>query len=199
MSEQLWTVIVSSLSALLGSIAGFVAASIQASKSFQNQLKLEALKRTWEVEDSKRRQVIAVAERRCDQAEEFIGMVTEDFQNIRHAAIFVLQSRDLDAIHRRISEYAAWRDTVPKRVYAFGAVVGGLGSRELIESWNDQLYPAFERLTGMYKEICDTIERDQRSPTYALDLLHSIGSAYEDYNKGLGTFMSQLDKIRATS
>jgi hypothetical protein len=196
--NELWIAVVGGVFALLGAAAGYVAAAIQSSKEFHRQKKLEDKKRAWAIKDLKADRAFGVLDRRCDQIEEFIYSYTEDFQSIRHAALYILQSTSWPDIAERIRSYAAWRDAVPRRVYAYGASVGSLGSTELVKAWKEMEVP-FAGLTETYKEIAARKEADSSPFRDGQAYLVSIDAEYEAFNKALGAFIGELDNIRAGS
>ena len=196
MSDQPWVSIIAPASALLGSMAGYLASAIQSGIAWKRQVELEEKKRRWSVEDSTRQHRIGVLMRRADQVEEFVYSFTEDFQNIRHAALFILQATDPAAIQRRMAEYAAWREGVPKRVYAYGPGVASLGRPGLTAAWNEMHTP-FEELRQLYIDICNRKERDPEPLADQWDVFNRIDAAYEAFNRGLASFLSELDGARA--
>ncbi len=198
MSETIQVALISALSAIIGAALGYFASAIQAAREFERHKSLDATKRRWQLEDEQREYRRSIRTRRLDQAEEFIGYVTEDFQSIRHAAIFIVQCEDPQAIEQKIHEYGHWRDTLPKRVYAFGASVRSMSSPALVTAW-DSLNSSFEQLTETYKRICADKERGPSRHPQGLDLLKQIDTLYEGFNQGLGAFIAELDRLRADS
>jgi ribosomal protein S17E len=196
MTEQIWLAVITASAALLGSIAGYVASTIQTTISWQRQLNLEEKKRNWAVEDATQQHRIGVLMKRIDQVEEFVYYYTEDFQNIRHAAIFILRTNDLSAIEVRMAQYAAWKDQLPKRVYGYGPGIVSLGRKILVKYW-DRMNKQFEELGKVYSEICDNKTKNPLSPLNQEELLAKIDYAYQEFNEGLGQFISELDNARA--
>jgi len=198
MSESLWIAIISASAALLGGIIGYIAAEIQATRSFNRQSSLEIKKREWSIQDDLRKHRISVLMKRCDEVEEFVYTYAEDFQNIRHASLFILQSTDQREIQTRINEYGRWRDAIPKRVYAYGASVSSLGRPDLVKYWNE-MNEAWQLNSDLYKAICSAKEKDPGPYQYHARVLADIDKSYQDFNNSLGHFLSQLDEVRALS
>jgi hypothetical protein len=196
MPSELWVAIVGGVFVLVGAIAGYVASAVQASKSFGRQMRLEDRKRTWELQDTRAERAFDVLDRRCDQVEEFVFSYTEDFQSIRHTALYILQSTDWTDIEQRIRKYADWRDSVPKRVFAYGASVGSLGSQRLVDGWQEMQIP-FEALSELYREIADKKEADPGPLKDGEEYLEKIDAEYEAFNKALGGFVAELDNVRS--
>ena len=176
----------------------FFASMKQTKMANKNQRKIESTRRQWEIEDLGRERKLSALYRRLDQIEEFIGYVADDFHNLRHDAVFVLSTKDPNAIQARMESYIMWRDNLPKRVYAYGASVRSLENDQLVNSW-EKIYEAFENMRDFYIKVYKDKGKDPESHPDVIKDQQTVDSLYDQFNEGLGLFISELDKIRAGS
>jgi len=159
-------------------------------------MELEEKKRMWSVEDATRQHRIGVLMRRIDQVEDFVYYFTEDFQNIRHALLYILQNTDSTAIQQRIAQYGAWRDQLPKRIFGYGPGVISVGRKKLVTYW-DQMNKPFEELRHLYIHVCNSKASSTDPLQDEREIFGKVSDAYEEFNEALGKFLTELDSARA--
>lgn len=142
MSDQLWAQVVTTLSALIsaliGAITGYFVSEKHSARAFDRQRLLDEQRRSWELEDKRRSYRLVVKERRCDQAEQFVVGMTEDFHQFLTQSILLLRSLVAEDVHERIQPYGYWQEYIDKRLFSYGPVIRGLGGGEdgLLGAWN---------------------------------------------------------------
>lgn len=195
MTEAMKIILISSGFTLLGGFVGYIASTIQASITHNRQEKIEGRKRSWHLEDIQRERKLSVLFRRIDKVEEFIGYVNDDFHNLRHDTLYIMNNVDPTEIEARLLGYLNWRDSIPRRIYSYGASVHSLMSDELVNNWKE-LYETFEKMKEYYLEI---LRKKQEDPHAFSGQDEGSGTAdvlYKEFNQGLGSFIAELDKIR---
>ena len=199
MPNELWIAIVGAGTALAGAIAGYIASAVQASKAFEREVEKERRHRNLALRDFSRNRRLTVRDRRCDQAEEFVTNMTEDFHQFRTQAIWIAAASSGEDLPADFQEYAFWQKHIDRTAYQYGPVISAISSKrhDLTKPWME-MEQGWKDMSAHYQFAYVTrIENHQAIPDQ--EQLHkAIDDVYSAYNDGRREFIVTIDKLRAS-
>ena len=199
MSEALWTAVLIGIFTLLGTLLGMAASSRQAAQASKREVEKEKRNRNWLLRDFSRDRRLAVRDRRCDQAEQFVLNMTEDFHQFRTHAISITALPLGDDPPEELQEYAFWQKRIDRTAYQYGPVVSAISSKrhDLTVPWG-KMNQGWKDMSAHYVFAYATRIANQEVVPDQEKLLNAIDEVYGAYNDGQREFIETIDKIRGS-
>jgi len=197
MSEALWTAVLIGIFTLAGTLLGIVASSRQAAKASEREVEKEKRNRNWSLRDFSRDRQLTVRDRRCDQAEQFVKNVTEDFHQFRTHAIWIATLPLGKDPPEELHDYAFWQKRIDRTAYQYGPVISAISSKrhDLTVPWR-KMNQGWEDMSAHYQFAYATRITNQMAIPDQEKLLKAIDDVYSAYNDGQREFIVTVDKLR---
>lgn len=196
--DSIWVVVLTGFFTLAGAIAGYVASAVQSSRAFDRQVKLEEIRRSWQLDDERRVHRLAVRARRCDQAEKFVSAMSEDFHHLRTQSISLVNVAPHSDFGSDIHDFAHWQRHIDRTVFEYGPVINALSNsqHDLVGPWKT-MEQAWLDMANHYRFLYQQKVAEGKNLDDPEGMLRDINDVYGAFNIGLGSFIVEVDRVRA--
>jgi hypothetical protein len=194
MSDVLWATLIGGGLGILASLITQVVGGTFAERQLRHQAQQAAQNRTWALEDAKRARAIEVIERRCNQAEQIVTTLTEEFQRLLQDAWLFLSVSEKEQAMQAQSEYLAWRKTRDFKPFT--------GKPAILSLRDDELANAFQRMGQATNDMGNHADFNYEQKFLAgqpVDSGAQIGRMQvtrQAFDSASADFYARLDKIR---
>jgi predicted phage tail protein len=135
MSDVLWATLIGGGLGILASLITQVVAGRFAEHQLRYQSQQAAQSRLWAVDDAQRARAIEVVERRCEQAEQIVGTLTEEFHRLAIAAHIFLTTDDKAQAEGVYAEHMTWRSKIDLRQFTGKPAIQSLRDKDLTDAY----------------------------------------------------------------
>ncbi len=199
MTEGLWQAVITGLFTLAGAALGAFAANWQATSTADRDREKDERHRKWDLRDLVRDRRLAVRDARCQQAEQFVSAMSEDFHQFRTHALWLLSLDPRAAIPSELHEHAYWQKRMDRQVFQYGPVVSAISSRrhDLRPPWR-KMERAWIDMAAHYNFAYGSVVVAKTPVADPAGLSEAVTAVYDSYNAGLQDFIVTIDKIKAS-
>jgi len=155
---------------------------------------LEIIRRRWTVSDRKYERKKELVDRRCDQAEAYVGAMTQDYRHLMRDIELYLRNPDPVFTQARTRARTEWMDRLDNSVFSLGPAIRAIDHADMKASWS-KLIDNMEQLQKTYLRVCNSILGDgERLDAESEN--SQVSGLWLEYSKSLGDFYSHLDDAR---
>ena len=154
------------------------------------------VERRWQKEDRRRDRDAEVLDRRCDQIEQYIEAVTQDFRLVTNDAEYYLEEADVAAARRRMKKRKQWKDGLDTRIFAKGPAITSLNDDQLASLFSQAL-DLYDSLGEIYGRIYE-LKFDQGLEIDPSDYSGQLNSVWLEFSGVVSKMYSRINEIRKT-
>jgi hypothetical protein len=154
----------------------------------------EVIRRSWSSSDRKQDRRMVIIDKRCEQSENYLQVMTEDFQKEKNDAIDMLLNQDRRFAIQRRNEYINWKNSLDLRIFALGPALGSFGDKEIKDDFN-LMVKEMEKVQKIYSDIFLIITATG-SRANARGLIKNLNDAWIKYSRLLSKIYHRIDEIR---
>ena len=155
---------------------------------------VEALRNRWNTSNRKYSRKKEVLDRRCEQAETYVQIVTGDFRAMMREAEIYLMSDNLHASQQNEAR-RSWMDNLDTRIYSLGPSISALSDEKLMEYW-DLMMVSVNSMQQFYAKAWEYRFKGKTIDTE--NPMNELNDIWSSYAKNLGKFYKRLDELRNT-
>ena len=199
MTENLLQVIITGIFTLLGTLLGAIGSNLQAAAAAKREKEQSELQRKWSLRDFARDRRLAVRDERCQQAEDFIDAMSEDFHQFRNHAIWINTQDPNLPPPDELKNYAYWQHMIDKNIFCYGPVIIAISTNKLnLEIAWEIMKEAWNSMAAHYAFAYKTVIVNKEPIPDPIKLTEDIDKVYSAFNKGLRDFYVTIDKIKSS-